>query len=136
LPRRAFRTAAARSRTATWPDAPVRAGVRSPPLDGRSLLRVLESGDELFERPLFWRTKHRSQRAYRQGDWKYFRVDGHEYLFNIVADARERANLASREPQRMAQMRQEWESWNDTMAPIPPEATVKLAYGVGDMPQR
>jgi hypothetical protein len=80
--------------------------------------------------------KHRSQRAYRRGDWKYLRVDGHEYLFNIVADARERANLASREPQRMAQMRQEWESWNDTMAPIPPEAAVKLGYGVGDMPQR
>jgi arylsulfatase A-like enzyme len=106
------------------------------PLDGRSLLRVLKSGDERFERPLFWRMKHRGQRAYRHGDWKYLRVDEHEYLFNIAADARERANLASREPQRLEQMRQAWESWNDTMAPIPPEAAVKLGYGVGDMPQR
>lgn len=106
------------------------------PLDGRSLLRVLESGDEPFERPLFWRMKHRGQRAYRHGDWKYLRVDGHDYLFNIVADARERANQAGREPQRLDEMRQAWEAWNDTMPPVPPEAAVKLGYGVGDMPQR
>ena len=106
------------------------------PLDGRSLLRVLESGDEVFERPLFWRMKHRGQRAYRRGDWKYLRVDGHDYLFNIVADARERANLAGREPERLDEMRRAWEAWNDTMPPIPAEASVKLGYGMGDMPQR
>ncbi|MCW5611637.1 MAG: sulfatase-like hydrolase/transferase [Rubrivivax sp.] len=106
------------------------------PLDGRSLLRVLGSGDEVFERPLFWRMKHRSQRAYRRGDWKYLRVDGHDYLFNIVADARERANLAGREPQRLDDMRHAWEAWNDSMPPIPAEAAVRLGYGPGDMPQR
>jgi hypothetical protein len=41
---------------------------------------------------------HRGQRAARLGDWKYLRVDGHDYLFNIPADERERANHASREP--------------------------------------
>ena len=106
------------------------------PLDGRSLLQVLHPGNETFERPLFWRMKHRGQRAHRHGDWKYLRVDGHDYLFNIVADARERANLAGREPQRLNEMRQAWEAWNDTMPPIPSEAAVKLGYGVVDMPQR
>ena len=41
---------------------------------------------------------HRGQRALRDGDWKYLRVDGHDYLFNIPADERERANRAAREP--------------------------------------
>ena len=36
---------------------------------------------------------HRGQRALRDGDWKYLRVDGNDYLFNIPADERERANL-------------------------------------------
>ena len=37
---------------------------------------------------------HRGQRALRDGDWKYLQVDGNEYLFNIPADERERANHA------------------------------------------
>ena len=31
-----------------------------------------------------------------RADWKYLRVDGHDYLFNLEGDERERANLASR----------------------------------------
>jgi arylsulfatase A-like enzyme len=58
-------------------------------LDGLSLLSVLQSG-AAFERPLFWRMKHRGQRAHRCGDWKYLRVDEHDYLFNIAQDERER----------------------------------------------
>jgi len=97
---------------------------------------VLRSAQARFERPLFWRMKHRGQRAYRQGDWKYLRVDDHEYVFNLASDARERANLASREPKRLSRMRQVWEDWNRTMPPIPPDAGVKHGYGLKDMPQR
>ena len=106
------------------------------PLDGVSLLAVLQDPAATFERPMAWRMLHRSQRAYRQGDWKYLRVDGHEYLFNIPADERERANHAPREPQRLAAMRSAWEAWNTTMPPIPGDATVSLGYGAKDMPQR
>jgi arylsulfatase A-like enzyme len=105
------------------------------PLDGVSLLPVLQGG-AAFERPLYWRMNHRSQRAYRSGDWKYLKVDDHEYLFNIPADERERANHASREPQRLAQMRSAWEAWAATMPGIPADATVSLGYGAKDMPQR
>src|SRR4051812_20737966 len=89
------------------------------PLDGVSLLPTLRDPGHLFQRPLHWRMKHRGQRALREGDWKYLRVDGNDYLFNIVADERERANLAARDPQRLAKMRAAWEAWNDTMPPIP-----------------
>ena len=107
----------------------------SQPLDGVSLLPVLQ-GDAAFERPLYWRMNHRSQRAHRSGDWKYLMVDDHEYLFNIPADERERANLASREPERLAKMRAQWESWEKSIPAIPPDATVSLGFGLKDMPQR
>jgi arylsulfatase A-like enzyme len=106
------------------------------PLDGISLMRVLREPGHRFRRPLYWRMNHRGQRALRDGDWKYLRVDEHDYLFNISADERERANLASREPQRLAAMREAWEEWNRTMPPIPEDATVSVGYSIKDMPQR
>jgi hypothetical protein len=63
-------------------------------------------------------------------------VDGHEYLFNIPADERERANQAQREPERLARMRQQWLDWNSTMPPIPDDATISLGYSTQHMPQR
>jgi arylsulfatase A-like enzyme len=106
------------------------------PLDGVSLLPVLQDAGHEFARPLHWRMNHRGQRALRDGDWKYLRVDGQDYLFNIPADARERANHAGRDAARLMAMRDAWESWNATMPPIPEDATVSLGYGLKDMPQR
>ncbi len=106
------------------------------PLDGVSLLPVLHDASHRFERPMFWRMNHRGQRAMRLGAWKYLRVDGHDYLFDITADERERANRAALEPQRLAAMREAWERWNATMPPIPDDATVSLGYSAKDMPQR
>jgi len=106
------------------------------PLDGVSLLQVLQDPRQRFERPLYWRMNHRGQRALREGDWKYLQVDGHEYLFNIGKDERERANLAAREPERLARMREQWEQWNASVPPIPVDATVSLGYSAKDMPQR
>ena len=106
------------------------------PLDGVSLLPVLQDAGHSFRRPLHWRMNHRGQRALRDGDWKYLRVDGHDYLFNIPADERERANHAGREPARLAAMRAAWETWNASMPPIPDDATISLGYSAQDMPQR
>ena len=106
------------------------------PLDGVSLLPVLDDPAHRFPRPLFWRMNHRGQRALRDGDWKYLRVDGHDYLFDLSADERERAHLGKRDPERLAEMRAAWEAWNETMPPIPADATVSLGYGAADMPQR
>jgi arylsulfatase A-like enzyme len=106
------------------------------PLDGVSLLPVLRDAKQSFSRPLHWRMNHRDQRAMRDGDWKYLQVDGNEYLFNIPADERERANQAHKEPARLAAMRDAWNAWNATMPPIPEDATVSLGYSVKDMPSR
>jgi arylsulfatase A-like enzyme len=115
------------------------AGVKSDvdyPLDGVSLLNVLKTPTKIFPRTLHWRMNHRGQRAMRDGDWKYLRVDGNDYLFNLPADERERANLGKHQPERLAKMRAAWEAWNDTMPPIPADATVSLGYSAKDMPQR
>ena len=122
--------------SATMLDAAGAAPDRAYPPDGISLLPVLHDARRRFTRRLYWRMGHRGQRALRDGDWKYLRVDNNDYLFNIPSDERERANQARHEPQRLAAMRQAWESWNATMPPIPPDATVSLGYTDRDMPQR
>ncbi|WP_332775115.1 sulfatase family protein [Polaromonas sp.] len=106
------------------------------PLDGVSLLPVLRDAGHRFHRPLHWRMNHRGQRALRDGDWKYLQVDGNDYLFNLPADERERANLAGREPERLDAMRAAWQAWEASVPPIPVDATVSLGYSVKDMPQR
>ncbi len=104
------------------------------PSDGASLLPVLSSPGAATDRALFWRMKHHDQRAMRQDRWKYLKVDEHEYLFDVVTDERERANLAKRHPGKLAEMRAAWQSWDSTMPPIPEEAGVRLVYGKKDMP--
>ena len=106
------------------------------PLDGVSLLPVLRDAQQRFDRPLHWRMNHRGQRALRNGDWKYLRVDGGDYLFNLAQDERERANLGPREPRRLEALRRAWEAWNESMPPIPEDATVSLGYSALDMPLR
>ena len=106
------------------------------PLDGVSLLPVLKNPGQIFDRPMYWRMNHRGQRAMRVGDWKYLRVDGHDYLFNIPADARERANLGRHQPEKLDGLRAQWEAWNQTMPAIPADATISLGFSAKDMPQR
>jgi len=122
--------------SATMLDAAGVAAHPDYPLDGQSLLPVLQDPAKAFARPLFWRMNHRGQRAHRNGDWKYLRVDGNDYLFNIPQDERERANLARQQPERLAALRSAWEAWDASMPPIPVDATVSLGYSAKDMPQR
>jgi arylsulfatase A-like enzyme len=106
------------------------------PLDGVSLASVLRQPNQPFERPMHWRMKHRSQRALRSGKWKYLRVEELEYLFDLDADERERANLGNVYPERLVQMRAAWEAWEKDMLPLTDEVTVSLGYTLKDMPQR
>ena len=46
-------------------------------------------------------------------------MDGNEFLFDVEADARERANLATREPERLAAMRSAWETLEPACPPSP-----------------
>jgi arylsulfatase A-like enzyme len=105
------------------------------PLDGTSLLPLFANTAWQPQRDLCWRMAHRQQRALRRDHWKYLAVDGHEYLFDVVADARERANLAHREPARLAELRVAWEAWAAGLPGIPDGAKVTLAFGEADIPR-
>ncbi len=104
------------------------------PLDGISLLPLMDDGAWNPERDLCWRMKHRAQRALVRGDWKYLQIEGVEYLFNVAQDPRERANLRDRELQRLAELRQAWQQWDASLPPIPEEAKVSLVFSRQDLP--
>ena len=87
----------------------------------------------VIPRELFWRMKHRDQAAVRAGDWKYLSIDGLEFLFDLAQDARERANLARRFPEKIAELRGKYDAWRKTMPPIPDDAQVSLVYGEADV---
>jgi arylsulfatase A-like enzyme len=100
------------------------------PLDGIDIRSAI-GGGALPGRALFWRYKNHAQEAMRLGDWKYLRIAGHDYLFNLADDPMERANLKSREPARFAAMRKAWADWNATMLPLDPQS---LSHGfTGDV---
>lgn len=98
------------------------------PPDGANLLPVLLGEQGVQTRSLYWRYKANAQRALRDGDWKYLKIRNQEFLFNLAGDQRERANLAQREPERLAALRTQWEKWDADMLPI--GADVRT-HGVG-----
>jgi arylsulfatase A-like enzyme len=91
------------------------------PPDGQNLLPVLAGKQVPVERTLFWRYKANAQRAVRAGNWKYLRLNGNEFLFDVAVDQRERANLAQRHPEVLQKLKGEWERWNAGMLAITPD---------------
>jgi len=91
------------------------------PTDGQNLLPTLLGQARPHERTLLWRYKANAQRAIRSGDWKYLKIGGNEFLFDVVKDQRERANLARRHPDVFAKLKAQWEQWDKEMLPITAE---------------
>ena len=91
------------------------------PSDGQNILPILEGHAAQTERSLFWRYKSQAQRAVRQGPWKYLKINDNEFLFNVEEDARERANLKVHQPEIFAELRRQWEQWNEQLLPITDE---------------
>jgi arylsulfatase A-like enzyme len=96
------------------------AGVSSDPAfppDGINLLPMLTQNSAAVERKLFWRYKANAQRAARDGDYKYLKILGNTFLFNVVQDPMERANLKQRHKDVYDRIVAEWREWNTTMLP-------------------
>ncbi len=64
----------------------------------------------------------------RRGNLKYLKINQNEFLFDVVADPLERANLKDREPETFGSLRAEWEAWNKTMLPLDPKS---YTHGIG-----
>ena len=69
----------------------------------------------------------------RAGSWKYLATDDGEYLFDLSRDQRERANLAKREPERLAAMRERYAGWEKTIPVLPADATSVIPYTRADL---
>ncbi len=87
------------------------------PPDGVSLLPMLTGRSAPVARILFWRYKSNAQRAARDGNLKYLKILDNSFLFDVVADPRERANLKARRPNDFARLTAAWTAWNETMLP-------------------
>ncbi|MEC5387530.1 sulfatase-like hydrolase/transferase [Uliginosibacterium sp. H3] len=88
------------------------------PPDGESILPVLTGSRASYPRQLYWRYKANAQRAVRDGNWKYLKINDQEFLFDVVEDVRERANLKDKQPEVFQQLRNQWESWNSWQLPL------------------
>jgi arylsulfatase A-like enzyme len=93
--------------------------------DGEDLAPAL-AGAAAHPRKFYWRYKAGSQRAIRDADWKYLRIAGNEFLFDVVQDPRERANLKERHNDVFDRLKDDWEAWNATMLEERPRPA---AYG-------
>lgn len=72
----------------------------------------------MHARTLYWRYKAQAQRAVRDGDWKYLKINDNAFLFDVAADERERANLRDKHPEVFARLQRQWEDWNAGFLPI------------------
>ena len=70
-------------------------------------------------RKLFWRYKANEQAALRDGNWKYLKLAGREYLFDLIQDQHERANLQDKHPDVFARLKADHAAWNSMMLPYP-----------------
>jgi len=94
----------------------------SYPSDGENLLPVLTGAAAAHARTLYWRYKGNEQAAVRDGNWKYLKLGGREHLFDVMADARERAELQDAHPEEFARLKQLYATWSAQMLPYPPDA--------------
>jgi arylsulfatase A-like enzyme len=102
------------------------------PPDGTSLLPMLTGANSAMPRRLFWRYRLNRQRAMRDGDCKYLKIRDNTYLFNVVDDPRERANLRELRKDVFDRMTAEWEAWNATMLPEIDDSFGET-YGAADL---
>jgi len=91
------------------------------PSDGIDIYAAV-AGRGLAERTLFWRFANHNQRAARRGRFKFLEIAGNAFLFDVVADPMERANLREREAGVFAELVAAWDEWNAGMLPPDPEA--------------
>jgi arylsulfatase A-like enzyme len=87
------------------------------PLDGINLLPLLTQSGTPSPRKLFWRYKANAQRAVRDGDYKFLKILDNTFLFNVVEDPLERANLKERQKDVYRRLIGEWYDWNAMMLP-------------------
>jgi len=95
----------------------------SRPFDGIDILKLAEAGSPARPRTLFWRIRRGdwTRKAVRDGDLKYIALDHagkvQEYLFDLQADPREKADLLTAQPETTARLRRRLKEWENMVRP-------------------
>jgi len=84
------------------------------PSDGMDLTAAL-TGASPVSRKVYWRYHANAQRAMRDGNMKWLKINENEFLFDVIKDPLERANLYRKRPGVFARMKQEFDEWNAQM---------------------
>ncbi len=92
------------------------------PLDGINVMPVLMGKAKPHKRTLFWRYKAHEQKAVRDGNWKYLKMGEKEFLFDVVVDRRERADLKELHPAVFERLKAAYARWDSTMLPYPADS--------------
>ena len=82
------------------------------PLDGRSLVPLFHGKSRAGHDKLFF--EHEEGRAVRMGDWKlvaYSNTPDKWELYDLAKDRTETRDLAGAHPQRVEEMKSEWQAW-------------------------
>jgi len=93
------------------------------PSDGINLLPVLTQDAAPVARRVYWRYRQNAQQAVRDGDMKFLKINDNTFLFNVVDDPLERANLKDHQPDVYKKLVQDYEEWQATMLPLDPAAS-------------
>ncbi len=92
------------------------------PSDGISLLPMLTGTAPPVARRVYRRYRSNAQQAVRSGDMKYLKINENTFLFNVVEDPLERANLKNKQPDVFQRLVDDYNEWETTMLPLDPAA--------------
>lgn len=101
------------------------------PLDGTSIVSILEDTDKSIERMLVVDTqRNQLPEKYRNpsvmdGNW---RLVNHKELYNLNEDISQKNNIAEQHPDRVAKMQAFYESWWESVLPDVKYAEIPLGY--------
>ena len=98
-------------------------GEPDQPLDGTSLAGVLRGGD-LDRDAIYWHYPHyhpggaTPYSAVRSGSWRliHFYEDDHDELYDLAADPGEATDLATKQPDKAAELRRKLDTWLTAVA--------------------
>ncbi len=103
---------------ATYP-ATFHNGQTITPMQGRSLMGVIEKDSPMDREYLFW--EHQTYCAVRKGDFKMVKKieEPAWQLFDLKNDRTERHNIAAQHPELVREMGQKWQEWADSHQVFP-----------------
>lgn len=97
------------------------------PFDGKSLLPLIRGEVQKTHEKLYWTGgSETGWWSTRQGDWKMLGFKGDVKLFNLATDPGENNDLAQKNPEKLAELRKDYDAWIATMPDPSSKGSTKI----------